>query len=113
MLSAIVRTAQWFNGTISQHLNSAVGTSSWLKTGLQVYRLTHREPQSVPGHVINDGREVGGSIELHCLQALVVSFQNPLDAVAVRVVCVAVLGKTNTLRSSNKKSYFCFKSESD
>lgn len=56
--------------------------------------------------MINDRREVGGSVELHRLQALVVRFQNPLNTVAVGVVDVAVLGKTNTQRSSGKKLEF-------
>lgn len=97
--SAVIRTAQHFNRTTSQRLNSASGTSS---------RLTPRESRGVPGHVIDDRREVGGSVELHRLQALVVSFQNPLNTVAVGVVDVAVLGRTNTLRSSKQKSYFSF-----
>lgn len=53
--------------------------------------------------MVNDRREVGGSVELHRLQALVVSFQNAFNTVAVRVVDVAVLGRTNTLRRSSKK----------
>lgn len=99
MPSATIRTAQQFNGAASQRLNSAGGTSSCAQRG-----STPREPPGVPGHVINDRREIGGSVELHRLQALVVSFQNPLDTVAVRVVDVAVLGKTNALRSSSQKT---------
>lgn len=45
----------------------------------------------VPCHMINDGGEVGGSVELNRLEALVVSFENPLDAVTVRVLNVAIL----------------------
>lgn len=47
----------------------------------------------VPRHMTNDGGEVGGSVQLNRLEALVVSFENPLDAVTVRVFNVAILGK--------------------
>lgn len=47
----------------------------------------------VPCHVINNRGEVGGSIELNRLKALMVSFKNPLHAVTVWVLDVAVLGK--------------------
>lgn len=48
----------------------------------------------VPCHMINNRREVGGSIQLNRLKALMVSFENPLHAITVRVLDVAVLRKT-------------------
>lgn len=58
--------------------------------------------------MINDGGEVGGSVQLNRLEALVVSFENPLDAVTVRVLDVAILGgkKTNTRELIEKKLEF-------
>lgn len=45
--------------------------------------------------MINNRGEVCGSIELNRLKALMVSFKNPLHAVTVWVLDVAVLGKQN------------------
>lgn len=61
--------------------------------------------------MINDGREVGGSVELHRLQTVVVSFQNPLDAVAVGVVDVAILGRFKHSEELRQKSHFRFERE--
>lgn len=47
----------------------------------------------VPCHMINNRREVGWSIQLNRLKALMVSFENPLHAIAVRVLDVAILRK--------------------
>lgn len=63
----------------------------------------------VPCHMINDGGEVGGPVQLNRLEALVVSFENPLDAVTVRVLDVAILEggkKTNTRELTEKKLEF-------
>lgn len=59
--------------------------------------------------MINDRGEVGGSVELHRLQALVVGFQNALDAVAVRVIHIAVLGGEKDSEERKSKSHFSFK----
>ena len=48
----------------------------------------------VPCHMINNRGEVGGSVQLNRLKALMVSFENALHAVTVRVLSVAILGKT-------------------
>lgn len=45
----------------------------------------------LPGHVVDDGGEVGGSVELDRLQTLVVGFHHTVDARAVRVLRVPVL----------------------
>ena len=45
----------------------------------------------VPGNVIDNRSEVGGSIKLYCLQTLMVSLQDSLHPVTVGVVNVAVL----------------------
>lgn len=45
-----------------------------------------------PGHMGDDGGEVGGAVELHSAQALVVGLQDAVDAAARGVVLVAVLG---------------------
>lgn len=47
----------------------------------------------VPCHMINNRREVGRSIQLNRLKALMVSFENPLHAITVRVLNVAILRK--------------------
>lgn len=48
----------------------------------------------VPCHMIDNRSKVGGSIELNRLKALMVSFQNPLHAVTVGILNVAVLRET-------------------
>lgn len=45
-----------------------------------------------PGHVGDHGGEVGGAIELHGAQAVVVGLQDAIDAAARGVLLVAVLG---------------------
>lgn len=45
-------------------------------------------------HVIHNGSEVGGSIQLNCLEALVISLKNPIYTVTVRVLNVAILKET-------------------
>lgn len=47
----------------------------------------------VPCHMINNRSEVGGSIQLNRLKALMVRFKNPLHAITVRVLNVAILRK--------------------
>lgn len=51
--------------------------------------------QILPCHMINNGSEVRGSIQLNRLKALMVSFENPLHAVTVRVLNVAILRRQN------------------
>lgn len=53
-------------------------------------------------HMINDGSEVGGSIQLNRLKALVVSFKNPLDTVTIWVLNVAVLKETKQVHHGSK-----------
>lgn len=48
--------------------------------------------QCSPGHVGDHGGEVGGAVELHSAQALVVGLQDAIDATARGVLLVAVLG---------------------
>lgn len=45
-----------------------------------------------PGHMGDDGGEVGGAVELHGAQALVVGLQDAVDAAARGIVLVAILG---------------------
>lgn len=45
----------------------------------------------LPGHVVNDGGEVGGSVQTHRLETLVIGLHYPLDPAAVGVLRVAVL----------------------
>lgn len=50
----------------------------------------------VPCHMIYNRSEVGGSIQLNRLKALMVSFENPLHAVTIWILDVAVLKKDKT-----------------
>lgn len=54
--------------------------------------------------MIDDRREVGGSIELNRLKALMVSFEDALHAVTVRVLSVAILSTTTKHSSSEQSS---------
>ena len=45
-----------------------------------------------PGHVRDHGGEVGGAVELHRAQAVVVGLQDAIDATTRGVLLVAVLG---------------------
>ena len=47
-----------------------------------------------PGHLVDDGGEVGGSVELDTAQALEVGLQHTLDGHAVGVIHVGVLHQT-------------------
>ena len=49
----------------------------------------------VPCHMIHNWSKVGGSVELNRLKALMVSVKNPLHAVTVRVLNVAILREKN------------------
>lgn len=59
----------------------------------------------VPCHMINNRCKVGGSIQLNRLKALMVSFEDPLHAITVRVLDVAILRKTKAKHEqySNKQ----------
>lgn len=48
--------------------------------------------------MVNDGGEVGGPVETHGLETLVIGLHHPLDTAAVRVLWVAVLHKTKKER---------------
>lgn len=59
----------------------------------------------LPGYVVNNRGEVGGSVETHGFEALVIGLHHPLDAAAVRILWVPVLHKhrqENTLKYANK-----------
>lgn len=58
----------------------------------------------IPRHVIDDRREVGGSVELNRLKALMVSFEDALHAVTVGVLSVAILSTTTTKGSTSDQS---------
>ena len=45
----------------------------------------------LPGHMVDDGGEVGGPVETHRLETLVIGLHHALDAAAVRVLWVPVL----------------------
>lgn len=45
----------------------------------------------LPGHMVDDGGEVGGSVELNRLQTLVVGFHHTFNTRTVRVLRVPVL----------------------
>jgi len=47
----------------------------------------------LPGNVVNNRGEVGGSVEAHRFETLVVSFHYPIDTAAVRVLWITVLHK--------------------
>lgn len=47
-----------------------------------------------PSHLVDDGGEVGGAVELDGPQALEVGLQHALDGRAVRVLRVGVLRET-------------------
>lgn len=49
----------------------------------------------LPGHMVDDGGEVGGSIELNWLQALVVGFHHTINTGTVRVLGVSILERNN------------------
>lgn len=51
-------------------------------------------PADLPGHVVDDRGEVGGAVQAHRLETLVVGLHHALDATAVRVLWVAVLKRT-------------------
>lgn len=56
--------------------------------------------------MINNRSEVGGSIQLNCLKALMVRVKNPLHTITVRVVNIAILRKEKT-RHKWYKNYKC------
>lgn len=47
--------------------------------------------RDLPGHVVNNRGEVGGSVETHRFEALVIGLHHPLDAVAVWVLRITIL----------------------
>lgn len=50
---------------------------------------THQVP--LPGYLVDDRSKVGGSIELHCAQALEVALQNAFNSRTVGVLIIVVL----------------------
>ncbi len=52
----------------------------------------------LPGHVVNNRGEVGGSIETHRFETLVIGFHHPFDATAVRVLWITVLWKKEEIK---------------
>lgn len=56
---------------------------------------------ALPGHVVDDGGEVGGSIELHRLQTLVVGLHDAVNACTVRVLGIPILHYTHHKRTIN------------
>lgn len=51
-----------------------------------------RLPRRSPSHLVDDGGEVGGTVELDSAQALEVGLQHALDAGAAGIVHIVVLG---------------------
>lgn len=47
----------------------------------------------LPGHMVNNRGEVGGSVKTHRLETLVIGLYHPLDTTAVWVLWVTILHK--------------------
>lgn len=47
----------------------------------------------LPGHMVNNRGEVGGSIETHRFETLVIGLHHPLDTTAVWVLWITILHK--------------------
>lgn len=72
------------------------------------FHTTGLASPDLPGHVVDDGGEVGGAVETHRLETLVVGLHHALDAAAVRVLWVAVLKrqrKTHKQHMKHVKTY--------
>lgn len=54
----------------------------------------------LPGHVVNNRGEVGGSVQTHRLETLVISLHHPLDAAAVWVLWVSILHRRRETKAS-------------
>lgn len=62
----------------------------------------------LPGHVVNNRGEVGGSVETHGFETLVISLHHSLDTTAVRILWITVLWKNRhkePLTGTIKDSY--------
>lgn len=57
----------------------------------------------LPGHMVNNRGEVGGSVETHRFETLVIGVHHPLDAIAVRVLWITVLQKKKEGQKNVKK----------
>lgn len=47
----------------------------------------------LPGHVVNNRGEVGGSVQTHRFETLVIGLHHPLDPAAVWVLRITILHK--------------------
>lgn len=47
----------------------------------------------LPGHMVNNRGEVGGSVETHRFETLVIGLHYPLDTAAVGVLWITILHK--------------------
>ena len=58
----------------------------------------------LPCHMVYAGSKVGGTVQLHCRQTLVVGLQHTLDTLAVWVLGIPVLWKERDKMNIHKKS---------
>lgn len=54
----------------------------------------------LPGHVVNNRGEVGGSVETHRFETLVIGLHHPLDPAAVRVLWITILHKNRKTKDN-------------
>lgn len=60
----------------------------------------------LPGHMVNNRGEVGGSVKTHRFETLVIGFHHPLDTVAVWVLWISILHqKRKTMPLKGKESH--------
>ena len=54
----------------------------------------------LPGHMVNNRGEVGGSVETHRFETLVIGLHHPLDPTAVRILWITVLRKNRKTKDN-------------
>ena len=57
----------------------------------------------LPGHVVNNRGEVGGPVEAHGFETLVIGLHHPLDAVAVGVLWIPILHRKQENKAVDKQ----------
>lgn len=57
----------------------------------------------LPGHMVDNRGEVGGSVEAHGFETLVIGLHHALDSIAVWVLWITILHKTRNTNTGMSK----------
>lgn len=63
-------------------------------------KISYTELQSIPGYMVDHRGEVGGTIELNRLQALIVRLHHSIYSITIWVLRISILWRQKQLKTS-------------